>query len=191
MPRKLEYHKLTIYNKCLRLVWQVVWIFLYRPTPRLMHAWRCFLLRVFGAKLGHAVHVYPSSKVWAPWNLEMDDHACLSEGVDCYSVAKITIGKNTTISQYSYLCSASHDYSNSEMNLIIAPITIGDRVWITADVFIGPGVTIGDGAVITARSSVLSDISEWVIAKGNPAVEVKSRRFKDLSANHGDYRSME
>lgn len=174
---ELELHKLTFANKVLRLIWNFVWIFFYRPTPRLFHSWRCFLLRIFGAKLGKSVHVYPSSKVWAPWNLEMDDYACLDEGVDCYSVANIKIGKNTTVSRYSYLCSASHDYKTDQMGLVIAPIKIGDHAWITTDVFIGPGVNIGDGSVITARSVVLSDISPWMIAKGNPAIEVKERKF--------------
>jgi len=63
------------------------------------------------------------------------------------------------------------------MPLMTAPITIGDWVWITADVFVGPGVTIGDGAVVTARSSVFSDIPPWMVAKGNPAAPVKARKL--------------
>ena len=121
------------------------------------------------------MHPYPSVKIWAPWNLEMGDHSCLASGVDCYCVDKITIGAHSTVSQYSYLCSASHDYTNAGMPLVTAPIVIGERAWITADVFVGPGVTIGDGAVITARSSVFSDIKPWVVARGNPAVEIKPR----------------
>jgi putative colanic acid biosynthesis acetyltransferase WcaF len=111
----------------------------------------------------------------------MGDHACLSEFVDCYCVDKIRIGAHTTISQYSFLCSASHDYTRSTMPLVVAPITIGSRVWITADVFVAPGVTIGDGAVVTARSSVFSDLPGWVVARGNPAVPVKTRKLLDAS----------
>jgi putative colanic acid biosynthesis acetyltransferase WcaF len=105
----------------------------------------------------------------------------MSEGVDCYSVAPIRIGAHSTVSQYSFLCSASHDHSQASMPLVAAPITIGERVWITADVFVGPGVSIGDGAVVTARSSVFSDLPPWMVACGNPAVPVKPRRF-DQSA---------
>jgi putative colanic acid biosynthesis acetyltransferase WcaF len=170
-------HKLSTGNKVARTLWQIVWLFLYRPTPRLFHPWRCMLLRLFGARLGKSVHPYPSARVWAPWNLEMGDYACLSEGVDCYCVAKISIGAHSTISQYSFLCTASHDHSKASMPLVAAPITIGERVWITADVFVGPGVTIGDGAVVTARSSVFSDLSPWMVARGNPAIEVKPRKF--------------
>ena len=105
----------------------------------------------------------------------MGDHSCLASGVDCYCVNKITIGAHSTVSQYSYLCSASHDYTDANMPLVSAPIVIGERAWITADVFVGPGVTIGEGAVIAARSSVFTDIAPWVVAKGNPAVAVKPR----------------
>ncbi len=167
--------QLSLGNKLARSLWQVVWLLLYRPTPRLLHGWRAFLLRLFGAKLGHAVHPYPSARIWAPWHLEMGDHACLSEGVDCYCVDTIRIGAHSTVSQYSFLCTASHDYREASMPMVSAPITIGERVWITADVFVGPGVTIGDGAVITARSSVFNDIPAWTVARGNPAAPVKPR----------------
>lgn len=109
----------------------------------------------------------------------MGDHACLSESVDCYCVAKIYIGAHTTISQYSFLCTASHDHTLAAMPLVAAPITIGERVWITADVFVGPGVTIGNGAVVTARSSVFGDLPPWMVARGNPAVPVKPRIFDE------------
>lgn len=108
----------------------------------------------------------------------MGDHSCLSEQVDCYCVDKIRIGANATVSQYSFLCTASHDYTVPRMPLVTAPITIGERAWVTADVFVAPGVTIGEGAVITARSSVFSDIEPWVVAGGNPARGVKTRVFK-------------
>jgi putative colanic acid biosynthesis acetyltransferase WcaF len=166
---------LSFRNKVGRALWTVVWLVLYRPTPRIFHPWRCLLLRVFGAKLGKIVHPYPSARVWAPWNLEMGDHSCLSDNVDCYCVDKIRIGKNATVSQYSFLCTASHDYTDPAMPLLTAPIIISDYAWVTADVFIAPGVTINEGAVITARSSVFSDIEPWVVATGNPAKPVKSR----------------
>lgn len=180
MTSTLQLQRLSIANKIARSAWQIAWLLLYRPTPRIFHAWRCFLLRLFGAKLGKSVHPYPSARIWAPWNLEMGDHACLSEGVDCYSVAKITIGAHSTVSQYSFLCTASHDHSVAAMPLLAAPIKIGERVWITADVFVGPGVTIGDGAVVTARSSVFSDLPPLMVARGNPAMPVKPRKFDHL-----------
>lgn len=181
MTQPLRLQRLSAANKAGRALWQIVWLVLYRPTPRLLHPWRCLLLRLFGARLGKAVHPYPSARIWAPWNLEMGDHSCLSEWVDCYCVEKIRIGAHTTVSQYSFLCTASHDYECPGMPLVSAPITLGDRVWITADVFVGPGVTIGDGAVVTARSSVFSDIPAWMVARGNPAMPVRVRNLREAT----------
>lgn len=112
----------------------------------------------------------------------MGDHSCISEQVDCYCVDKIRIGANVTVSQYSFLCTASHDYTNPAMPLVTAPITIENRAWVTADVFVAPGVTIGEGAVITARSSVFTDIEPWIVASGNPALPVKKRTWKSNKA---------
>ncbi|WP_255556494.1 putative colanic acid biosynthesis acetyltransferase [Methylococcus sp. Mc7] len=170
---------LSIGNKLARVLWSLVWLLLYRPSPVPLHGWRRFLLRLFGAKIGRGAHPYPSAKVWAPWNLEMGDHSCLSHHVDCYCVDRIKLGAHTTVSQYSFLCTASHDYTDPAMPLITAPITLGERVWVTADVFVAPSVTIGDGAVITARSSVFRDIEPWMVAAGNPAEPVKPRLFED------------
>lgn len=172
---ELRVMDLSTRNKVGRVVWTVVWSLLYRPTPRLFHGWRRLLLRLFGAKIGKGVHPYPSARIWAPWNLEMGDHSCLSECVDCYSVDWIRIGAHSTVSQYTFLCTASHRYTDPDMPLVTAPITIGDRVWIMADVFVAPGISVGDGAVITARSNVFHDIEPWVVAGGSPARFLKAR----------------
>jgi putative colanic acid biosynthesis acetyltransferase WcaF len=111
----------------------------------------------------------------------MGDHSCLSEAVDCYCVDKIRIGPYSTVSQYSFLCTASHDYTNPNMQLVTAPIVIGERVWITADVFVAPGVAIGDGAVVSARSSVFADVEPWTVVAGNPARAVKPRMLKQTT----------
>lgn len=182
MPkRNFRPSDITIANKVLRFVWNMVWFFLFRPSPVFMHGWRNILLRCFGAKLGKGVHVYPTAHIWAPWNLIMHDYSGIGSYVDCYTVDKVIVGSGSAISQYSFLCTASHDYSRLDLPAIRAPITIGDNVWITADVFVAPGVTIGDGSVITARSSVFSDIPEWVVASGSPAIVKKKRTLKSFN----------
>ena len=169
--------RLTFYNKFLRFIWQLVWFFLCKYSPRTFHSLRINILRLFGAKIGNNVHVYPSSRIWAPWNLEMGNSSCLADNVDCYCVEKIKIGANTTISQYTFLCTASHDYRYSSMPLITLPIIIGDNVWIAADVFVAPGVKISSGVVVTARSNLVSDAPPFSIFSGNPAIFVKKREF--------------
>ena len=168
-------HKITKINRLGRVIWHLVWLVLYRPTPRSLHLWRCFLLRLFGAKIGKDAHPYPTAKIWAPWNLEMADHSCLSEYVDCYSVDKIHIGAHAVVSQYTFLCTASHDYDDPEFPLVSAPIKIGANAWVAADFFVGPGVTIGEGSVVGARSSVFKNVEAWTVVAGHPAKFIKNR----------------
>ena len=137
--------------KILRLIWNLVYLLLFRPSTRFLHFWRCTLLRLFGASIEHPCSIYPSSKIWCPWNLSMKKMSCIGDYVKIYNVDMIEIGSFTTISQYSYLCTASHDYLDPSINispympLIKSPIIIGNKVWITTDVFIGPGIKIEDG----------------------------------------------
>lgn len=182
MPVKLRIQHLSLRNKLARALWNGVWLLLYRPSPTPLHGWRRLLLRLFKANIGRGARPYPSAKIWAPWNLTMGAYSCLGPQVDCYSVDKIILGAHSTVSQYSFLCTASHDYTDLAMPLTTAPITLGERAWVTADVFVAPGVTIGDGAVVTARSSVFHDIEPWTVAAGNPARPVKPRLLRSTTS---------
>jgi len=147
----------------------------FRFSPKPFHGWRRGVLKLFGAKIGRAVHIYPGVKIWAPWNLEILDHAGIASGVNLYSQGKITIGRFTVVSQGSHICAGTHDYETPGFPLITKPIVIGDYSWVAADVFIHPGVTIGEGSVIGARSVVARDIPEWKIAVGFPCEVIKDR----------------
>ncbi|MFG0312815.1 MAG: putative colanic acid biosynthesis acetyltransferase [Phycisphaerales bacterium] len=163
----------------MRAVWGVVYSLLFRPSPRVLHGWRNLLLRVFGAQIERTSRVYPKAKIWAPWNLTMGAYATLADDVDCYCVERITIGANTVVSQYSYLCGATHDFELAHRPLTPMPITIGASCWIAADVFVGPGVEIGEGTVVGARSSVFGSLPAWKVCVGSPAKAVRDREVKD------------
>lgn len=159
----------SLQNKILRVLWGMVQSTLFRFSPRPLHAWRNLLLRLFGAQIHKTARVYPRAKVWAPWNLIMHEISAIADDVDCYCVKPITIGQRSTVSQYTYLCGATHDHQDTSLPLIPMPITIGADVWIAADVFVAPGVTIADGVVVGARSSVFTDLPEWTVCIGSPA----------------------
>jgi len=173
-PYRPSPHSLA--NRAVRALWGAVWLLLFRPSPKPLHGWRRMLLRLFGARIGHGAVVHASARIWAPWNLEMGPLACLSHRVDCYAVDRIRIGARAVVSQYSFLCAASHDIDQPDMPLIHAPITIGDHAWVAADVFVGPGVTIGEGAVVGARASVFKSVPPWTVVAGNPARLLRKRK---------------
>lgn len=164
-------------NRIGRFLWGFVYLMLFRPSPRNFHRWRNWLLRLFGARLHPTARVYPRARVWAPWNLVMDRFATLADDVEAYCAATITIGEFSTVSQYSYLCGATHDFEQVSHPLIAKPIVIGRRCWVAADVFVGPGVTIGDGTVVGARSSVFTDLPAWMLCVGTPAKPVRARKI--------------
>ena len=162
-------------NRLARLIWQLVWLLLFRPTPPPAHVWRCWLLRRFGAKIHPSCHVYSSAKIWAPWNLVMAENSCLGPDVNCYSMALIQLGKRAIVSQGVYLCTGSHDYTQESFQLFAEPILIDSDVWICAQSFVAPGVRIGEGAVIGARSVVTRSQPPWFVCAGNPAKCLKPR----------------
>lgn len=172
-----KYHNsLSRKNQLVRMVWSIVWGIFARPLPRSVGSgWKRFLLRLFGAKIAPTAIVYSSAKVYYPANLVMDDYACLASDVDCYNVAPIHIGANSTVSQGAYLCTASHDITNPLNPLITSSIIIMDQVWVAAGAFIGMGVTVGQGAVVGARSAVFKSVEPWTVVGGNPAKFIKKR----------------
>lgn len=158
-----------------RIVWQVVWFLLGRFTPIPVHGWRRMLLRIFGARISRGAVVYPSARVWAPWKLAMGPGSCLADGVDCYNVALVTLGRGAVVSQGAYLCSASHDPHDIDFPLIAGPIAIGQEAWVAAQAFVGPGVSVGDRAVVAARAVVVRSVPAHMIVGGNPARVLRER----------------
>lgn len=170
--------------KVKRVLWNVIFAILFRPFPTMAFwRWRWLLLRCFGAKVSMYGHVYASAKIWAPWNLVIEEGGCLGPDTICYNQAEVSIGKNAIVSQYAYLCTAGHDVDRricAEEGLQIAPIRIEDNTWIGTRAFVGMGVTIGEGAVVGATASVYKDVEPWTVVGGNPAKVIKKRnRFDD------------
>ncbi|ACU90624.1 acetyltransferase [Desulfomicrobium baculatum] len=173
-------NKLNFPNKFSRLIWNFVYIFFFRPFSfPLFNGWRIFLLRLFGAKIGSGCKIHASAKFWAPWNFEVGHRTAIASGVNCYNPGKIIIGNKVAISQYTFLCTATHDYTSRKYPLVTKTITIHDWCWVAADAFISPGITIGQGSIVGARAVVTKDVAPWTVVAGNPAKFIKNRVFKD------------
>jgi putative colanic acid biosynthesis acetyltransferase WcaF len=165
----------TLKNRLMRVLWGIIYHLLFRFSPPPFHVWRSFLLRLFGAKVGEGVHVYPGARIWAPWNLVLEDQAGVASGATLYSQGLIHIGRRAVISQGSYLCAGTHDFEQPGFPLYTKPIHIGAEAWIAAEAFIHPGVTVGEGAVVGARSVVVKDLPPWMVCSGFPAKPLKER----------------
>lgn len=166
----------SIANKLVRLCWFFVFFVFFRCSPVSFFSYRRFILKIFRAKVDKTSRVYPTAKIWLPSNLFLDSGCTIGPDVKVYNQGEITIGANSIISQGAHLCASTHDYNDPLHPLILAPIKISDNVWICADAFVGPGVTVAEGSVIGARCVVHKDTESWSVYSGNPAVKIKERR---------------
>jgi putative colanic acid biosynthesis acetyltransferase WcaF len=140
-----------------------------------MYGWRRLLLRAFGARIGKGVLVRASVKIVYPWKLSIGDFSWIGDEVTLYTLAEITIGDNAVVSQQSYLCTGSHDYTRTTFDLYALPIRIEPETWIATRVFVGPGVTVGRGTIVGAASVVLKDVPPGLITAGSPLKVIRPR----------------
>jgi len=158
-----------------RVVFLVCWILLAAWTPPPLRTWRRALLRLFGAQLAPGANVYASVRIWHPRLLTMGTHATLGPRVRCYNQARVSLGDFAIVSQDATLCAGTHDYEDVHFQLRAQPIGIGAHAWIAAEAFVGPGVNVGDCAVLGARGVATKDLTPGVVYAGNPAVPIKTR----------------
>jgi putative colanic acid biosynthesis acetyltransferase WcaF len=137
---------------------RIAWAFgrwLIRLSPRPFFGWRRLVLRLFGAHVGREAHIYPSTHIYMPWNVEIGEYAAVGENVFIYSLGRVRIGDRAALSYRSHVCA-------------------GDA-WVGTEAFIGPGVTVGCGALIAARAVVVKDVEPLTMVGGNPARVIGQR----------------
>jgi putative colanic acid biosynthesis acetyltransferase WcaF len=166
-------------HRLFRALWNVTWMSLAFWTPPPMHRWRRFLLRVFGADVHPTTRIYGWVRIWYPPNFSAKAHSSVGPGANIYCMGNITLGEKVVISQGAYLCGGTHDISDPHFTLVTRPIVIGARAWIAAEAFVGPGVTVNEGAVIGARAVLFKDAEAYGVYSGNPAVFIKKRVFRN------------
>jgi putative colanic acid biosynthesis acetyltransferase WcaF len=156
-------------------LWWAVEALLFRPSLHPMHGWRRMLLTLFGARLGEGSTVHAKARVWFPWNLEMGRNSGIGFDVLVYNLDRVVIGDFVTIGHRSQLNTGGHDLSDPAFRLVTQPVTIGSGAFVGTECYVGPGVAIGEMAVIGARSVVTKDMPAGMICFGHPCRAVKPR----------------
>ncbi len=171
----------SLKHRIFRGVWNIVWLLLASWTPPPLHPWRRFLLRLFGAKIGKHTRIYGSARIWYPPNLEMGDYSVLGWKVNCYSQGKVILEDYANVAQYVHLVTGSHDIDDPSFQLFTKPIRVCRHAWLASDCFVGPGVTVGEGAVLGGRGVAFKDLEPWTVYVGNPAKPIRKRKPFDHS----------
>jgi putative colanic acid biosynthesis acetyltransferase WcaF len=159
---------------------EAIWILV---SAALVASWlpggahRRALLRLFGAKIGRGVIIKPGVRIKFPWRLEIGDDSWLGEEVWIDNLDSVRIGANCCISQGAYICTGSHDWSSETFDLVAKSVQIKDGAWIAARATVGPGVVVGQGAVLALGSVATQPLRDWSVYRGSPAVFLKQRRI--------------
>lgn len=171
--------RFSIKEKIVRIIWNICW-FSVAYLPRPVNILRVGMLRLFGASIGINCLIEPGVKIWIPWNLKIAAYVAIGRYVEIYNYGLVQIDSMTVISQYSYLCTGTHDYTHPHMPLEWEPIIIGSECWIAAGAWVMPGVSIGDGTVIGAKSLVTKSMPAWMVCAGHPCKPIKVRTIIDV-----------
>ncbi len=163
-------------NRLRRMFWNLVWLLLYRPSPRPLHRWRALLLRLFGAHLGTHCHFYPKSKIWAPWNLICADQITVADEAEIYNPAPLTLGSHAILSQAAYMQRRPPTTTTTPAFPLLAfAMEIGAYAWVCARASIAPGVHLGEGSVLGLGSVATRDLDPWSVYAGTPAIKIRER----------------
>lgn len=166
-------------DKIYRLFWRIVSLFLFRPfTLPFFNGWRIFLLKCFGAEIGKGCIVFSSVYIPSPKRFKMGINSCIGPEVKLHFGSTV-IGNKVTVSQRTYLCSATHDTTSINTPFVHGVIIVKDFAWVAAEAFIMSNVTIGKGAIVGARAAVFKSVDDWTIVGGNPAKFIKKRIIND------------
>ena len=149
----LNYSK-WIYVK--RILW-TFGKFFFRNSPRIAFGYRNTILRLFGAKIGKHVHIYSSTVIWFPWNLEIGDWSAIGEETLIYNLGKVTIGEKATVSHRVHVCAGTHDYTDPALPLLRPEIRIGNQTWICAYHSTFPNLYIRTDECISANPCLIAD----------------------------------
>ena len=165
----------SLRRRCALLAWDCAWSLTCRWTPKPLNPWRLVVLRLFGAKIHGTPFVHQRARIQQPWNLTLHDRACLGDGANAYSLGPIVLHEDATIAQEAYLCTGTHDFSQTHLPLQTAPIIVGRGAFVGARAFVLPGLTLGERCIVGAMSVVTRDVAPGAVVAGNPARLVSLR----------------
>ena len=144
-----------------------------------LHSIRNFIWKLAGMQIGRNSTLHTSVRVFDPRGISVGQGTIIGYGTFIDGRDKVKIGSNTDIASEVMIYSSEHDLSSPEFTAILAPVSIGDYVFIGPRAIIMAGVTIGDGAVVAAGAVVTKDIAPYTIVGGVPAREIGERKLKD------------
>ncbi len=161
-----------------RLLWYYTSLVFFESAWLPVNSLKIGLLRAFGAQIGKGVVIKPRVQIKYPWLLSIGDYSWIGEGAWIDNLCRVQIGAHACLSQGAYLLTGNHNYKKASFDLMVAPITLEDGVWIGAKAVVCPGITCYSHSVLSVGSIATSNLEAYTIYQGNPAGPVKKRTIE-------------
>ncbi|MGI8634653.1 MAG: WcaF family extracellular polysaccharide biosynthesis acetyltransferase [Segetibacter sp.] len=156
-------------------LWLLVSVLFFDNGFAVFSGFKCFLLRLFGAKVGKRVRIKPFGKIKYPWLLMIGSDVWIGEDVWIDNLGLVVIGDSVCVSQGALLLTGNHNYKTPFFDLMIGKIILEDGVWIGAKSTVCPGVTCKTHAVLSVSSVASTDLEAFCIYQGVPAKKIRIR----------------
>lgn len=144
----------------------------YLPSVHLRKA----VYRALGAQLEPRVVFHVGTEIRSPQGLKIGGGTIVGDFALLDAHKGLVMGRNVNISSHVSIYTGQHDHrSPTFASSQKRSVTIGDRVWLGANVIVLPGVTIGEGAVCCAGCVVTKDVEPFAVVAGIPAQKVGER----------------
>lgn len=155
----------------------IFWLQLLCYIPS--HHVRRFILRLGGAKIGKGTSIHMGCRFFSLKKLKIGEDSVIGYGAFLDGRDKIIIGNHVDIASEVMIYTSEHDILSEDFKANLAPVEIGDYVFIGPRAIILPGVRIGKGAVVAAGAVVTKDVADFVVVGGVPAEVIGERKLKD------------
>jgi acetyltransferase-like isoleucine patch superfamily enzyme len=154
---------------------------LVRSLPGVLgFAARHVVCKLFFGHAGGIVFVYPGARLLHPYGIRAGANLRVNSGVFIDARGGLIIGRDVLIGPNVVIVTSQHRWDDPRLPIVaqghrVAPVHIGDDVWIGGNAVIAQGVTLGDGCVVGAGAVVTSDVAPYTIVGGVPARPIGQR----------------
>lgn len=129
---------------------------------------------LFGYKVDASFRCFPPFLTDFGKNVKVGKNVFINSGCCFQDQGGITIGDGCLIGHQAVFATVNHHPSPARRaDMTVAPIVLGNNVWVGSHATVLQGVTIGDGAIIAAGAVVTKDVPQNAIVAGVPAKIIK------------------
>lgn len=146
-------------------------------VPLFWFRWLIYLMA--GVKIGRHSHLHMGTQFFYPAGVSIGRGTII--GANCFLDGRdqLKIGNHVDIATDVMIYNSEHDINSEDFAPIVAPVLIGDYVFIGPRVIILAGVSIGKGAVVAAGAVVTKDVEDFKVVGGIPAQVIGERKNQD------------